>query len=389
MKRFAYWFLCFLAFFSFALIIGGCAPKARPPVSTLGTPEHHVSTGMKFLESSKLLDAQREFELAKELDPKYSPASTGLGLVFAYKGDFNSAFDTMSEALELARSKQEEALVHVGFIRLYTWQKNRGWLEHAEEVFDRLRMTLKDEPDMPDPYFYMGLAYKEAYRFSDAAEAFRKVLLLNKAFTDKADRQLKLVQKILTAMPETPVGRRVALLEKVRRVDVAALFVWEFKLDTIYAKLRSEQSEISLESRDEGFPGQVPVPVDVRDHPLRPDIQTVIGLGVKGLGVFPDGSFAPNEFVTRADFAMMIADIIATVSRDSSLVTGYVGKASPFADVSDDVPYFSAVMVCTSRGIIEPRGGSVRQIIFDPRGIVSGADALLAIRRLKEDLRAL
>ena len=126
--------------------------------------------------------------------------------------------------------------------------------------------------------------------------------------------------------------------------------------------------------------------MDVRDHPLRTDVQTVIGLGVKGLGTFPDGTFAPNEFITRANYAMMIADILSTIIHDPALATKYTANASPFVDVRNDIPYFNAIMICTIRGIIEPKG-DIRQNIFDPRGSVSGGDALFAIRRLKEDLK--
>lgn len=151
MRHCKYGFLRVLPLFFLILIIAGCAPKARAPISNLHTPEHHALTGMKLLETGKLSDAEREFNLA--------------------------------------RSKQEEALAYVGFMRLYTRQKDEGWLGHV----------------------------------------------------------------------------------------------------------------------------------------------------------------------------------------------------SPFADVRNDVPCFNAVMVCTTRGIIEPRR-CVRQDIFDPGGAVSGADALLAIRRLNEDL---
>ncbi|UCF73213.1 MAG: S-layer homology domain-containing protein [Deltaproteobacteria bacterium] len=366
-------FFLFLAFISFIMINAGCAPKARLPVSALGTPEHHVFTGMKLLEAGKLLDAEREFGLANELDHEYSPAYTGLGLTFGYKGDFKSAFDNMCLAEKLAISKQEQALAYVGFMRLYTQQKDKDWLGEVEKNFERARDTIKDVPDMPEPYFYMGLACKEACEFDDAAYALKRVLEINKTFVDKADHELKLVQKIERAMPETPFGKKVALLEKVTRADVAALFIQELRLETI---------------REGAFLKEIPIPVDVQDHPLRGDVKTVIGLGVQGLGVFPDGTFAPNEFVTRASYAMMIADIVCTLTDDPSLATRYRGNTSPFADVRSDVPYFNAIMVCTTRGIIEPKR-EMRQDIFDPRGRVSGADAVLAIRNLKEHLRIL
>jgi len=87
----------------------------------------------------------------------------------------------------------------------------------------------------------MGLAYKEAYKFSDAAAQFKKVLEINTTFIDKADYEVKLLQKIERALPGTTIGKKVALLEKVKRVDVAALFIQEMKLDKIYEKVRPKK----------------------------------------------------------------------------------------------------------------------------------------------------
>ena len=41
------------------------SPKARAPISTLHISEHHALTGMKLLETGKLSDAEREFNLAR------------------------------------------------------------------------------------------------------------------------------------------------------------------------------------------------------------------------------------------------------------------------------------------------------------------------------------
>jgi len=383
-----YTFFVLLAFISLILTIGGCAPKARAPVSALDTSEHHVFTGMKLLESGKLSDAEREFNLAKELDHTYAPAYRGLGLVFAYKGEFKEAFKNMSRAKKLAKSEEEEARVYIGFMRLHTQQKGKDWLDDVEDNFRNANRVLeKISKEWPDPYFYMGLAYKEVYKFSDAAEQFKKVLEISTTFVDKADYQLKLVQKIERAMPGTTTGKKVALLEKVKRVDVAALFIQEMKLDKIYEKFRPKKFDTSFKSPGQSSSAyQMPVPADVVDHPLRADVQIVVGLKIKGLRTFPDGTFAPNEFITRASYAMMIADVISTISNDHSLDTKYIGSVSPFADVRNDVPYFNAIIVCTTRGIIEAKSG-LKQNIFNPMGSVSGADALLIIRRVKEELK--
>jgi tetratricopeptide (TPR) repeat protein len=367
-------FLAFIGLIAAALLIGGCAPGARVPIPTLGTPEHHTYSGMRLLKQGKLMDAEREFEVAIELDRTYASAYRGLAIVLGYKGDFKTAFQYMAKAEELAKGKQEKALAYVGFMRLHTQQKGEWWLAQVESYFREAMKTLRDLPEMPDPYYYMGLAYKEAFRFSDAGGAFKKVLEINKTLMREADQQLSTVQKIARAMPATPIGKRIALLDKVKRIDVAALFIRELKLDKVYEDLRSQRIS------------DVPIPPDVKDHPLRTDVQRVINLGIKGLDTFPNGTFAPDEYILRAGYAMMIADIISTLTNDPSMANAYQNSMSPFADVRNDVPYFNAVMVCTTRGIIQAKGG-MKQSIFGPMDSVSGSEAVLAIRRLKEYLR--
>ena len=66
----------------FVMAIVSCAPKPRKEVRALDTPEHHVFSGNKLLDKGKYDDAKREFELAISLDPKFSSAHAGLGLVY-------------------------------------------------------------------------------------------------------------------------------------------------------------------------------------------------------------------------------------------------------------------------------------------------------------------
>ena len=385
--NYLYLSLAFLLVFSCSFIICGCTPRTRMSIGALNTPEHHVFTGMRLLEIGKLSDAEREFSLAKELDYRYAPSYRGLGLVFAYKRDFMSAFDNLSKAGKFAKSKEEEILVYIGLMRIYTLQKKKDWLKDVAYTFEKANEILKEiHKEWPEPYFYMGLAYKEAYLFGEAAEQFKKVLEINTNFVEKADYELRLIQKIESARPKTTIGKKIALLEKVTRVDVAALFIQEMGLDKLYKKFKPKEFDALFKSPGQTFSVcQMPVPGDVVDHPLRTDVQTVVTLKIRGLNVFPDGTFVPNKYVTRACYAMMIADIISTISNDPSLDTKYAGSSSSFADVRNDLPYFNAIMVCTTRGIIKAEKGP-RQTMFNPMGSVSGADALLIISRAKEEL---
>jgi hypothetical protein len=93
----------------------------------------------------------------------------------------------------------------------------------------------------------------------------------------------------------------------------------------------------------------------------------------------------PNDTGSRAAYAMMIEDILIKVSGNQKLATEFIGSKSPFPDLRNDHPSFNAIMVCTSRGIMEAKDMSTGE--FAARGTVSGADALLIIRKLKDELR--
>jgi hypothetical protein len=81
----------------------------------------------------------------------------------------------------------------------------------------------------------------------------------------------------------------------------------------------------------------------------------------------------------------MVEDVLIKVSGDKKLATKYIGTTSPFPDLRGDLPYFNAVMVVTTRGIMETKDLTTGE--FAPLDPVSGADVLLVIRKLKDELR--
>jgi len=359
---------CFLfVVIALLLMLFGCAHDVRKPMASLDTPEHHAFSGLKLLQKMRYDDAQREFEMALELDPKYSQAHYGLGLVLGHKKNFKKAFKSMARAKRYSKGKDERASAFVGFMRLHTLQNKKEWLDEVEKNYYKVVATAKD---MPEAHYYMGVAYKSAYRFKAAEKKYTKVLEINKTLVKEADRELKLVQKVQRAMPGSVVGKKLALRDKTSRADVAAIFVHELQLDKMYAKMRKLDNDLHV------------YPKDITDHPLKTDITTILRIGLKGLEVFPDGSFNPDHFITRAEFAMMVEDIIGTITYDKKLAVKFIGSPSPFNDVRSDAPYLNAVMVCTTRGLMEAENMIDGE--FNPKGQISGADTLLVIRKLKE-----
>ena len=320
------------------LFFYACGPKLRALKVKLDTPEHHVANGNKLLKAGKIDVAFREFNIAKKLNPQFSPAYVGLGLVDGFRDNFKNGLKTMKEARKYAQGDEQKIAVNVGFMRLYIMGKenvDNNWLKLVEEEFDKAILI---DRTVSEPYFHMGLAYKMSYKFRQAADQFSIVLELDKGYIAEADKEYALVQKIERAIPGSKIGEKIALVEKITRADVAALFVEELQIE----------------------------------------------IGIKGLQPFPDHTYKPYQTITRAEFAMMIEDILIKLTGVDDLATRFIGSVSPFPDLRNDLPYFNAVMICTTRGIMVAKDLATGE--FDPTGPVSGADALLSIHLLKSQL---
>ena len=161
-----------------AFLLVSCGPKARQAVSQLDTPEHHFYTGMKLLDQGRYGDAQREFELAISLNPKYSKAHAGIGLVKAGRNDYAGGFEGLKKAWSHAGSKDEKVFVHVGYIRVNTLSHaycmqvgadckkvDDDWLDKSYDEFEK---AIELEPRSSAAYYFMGLCYKTALDLGNA-----------------------------------------------------------------------------------------------------------------------------------------------------------------------------------------------------------------------------
>ncbi|HQL01097.1 MAG TPA: tetratricopeptide repeat protein [Smithellaceae bacterium] len=368
------------------LAVAACAPQTRPSTGALDTPEHHTFTGMKLLGQEKYADAQRAFELALELDPKYSQAHAGMGLCLVYTGNPQAARESLERAWRYAATNPEKLLVYTSRIRLITETRtDANWLTRARSEFDE---AVRLDATCAPAYYFMGRAEKAALEFDAAGRMYKKVLELNAQYTAEADAEWRFIQKVVRAMPGTKTGKQIALVEALTRADAAALLMEELKIDVLYKKRTPRTFDPSFkEPRTASGPAaaQNPLPADVADHPLRMDIEGVLSLGVRGLETYPDGYFHPADQVSRAAYAMMLEDILIKVTGDQALATRFIGAKSPFPDLRADLPYFNAVMVVTTRGIMTPADMTTGE--FAPLGPVAGVDALLVIRRMKEELK--
>ncbi len=124
---------------------------------------------------------------------------------------------------------------------------------------------------------------------------------------------------------------------------------------------------------------------DIEEHPLRADILEVVKLRVSGLQPDANRKFYPDRPVLRAQFAMMVEDILIKVTGEKGLATRFIGQPSPFADVRNDFYAFNAIQTVTSRSLMEPLDRV--NGVFGPSKPLRGVDALLVLRLLKDELR--
>jgi tetratricopeptide (TPR) repeat protein len=373
-----------------AVAFYGCGPKAAPSTSVMDTPEYHYSQGLKYLDKDQMDEALKEFDRAIALAPKAPLGYIGKGLALGKKGEFKQAYENMDKG----KSYDTGIEANIGMIRLSGMEmakeqsNTKKLLKQAESEFDDAQK--KDQNSAP-LYYYMGLCYKMALDFDKAADMFKKVLDMNKEFTGQANAEWAVIQKIQRAAPGTEIGKKIALIDKIDRADVAALFDQEMNLEKLFTKRGIKTYDTTYKAPTESSSRFAPetttkmaAATDIADNWLKPSIETVLKLQIRGLEAGPNHKFEPDKIISKAEFAVMLEDVLIKVTGDEKLGTKFIGATSPFPDMRNDHYAFNAVMTVTTRGFLEADKATGEFRAGDP---VSGADALLAIRSFKDQLK--
>jgi hypothetical protein len=371
------------------LALAACAGAPRQPVGLMDTPVHHAALAGDFLDQGQWAKALAEFDRSLELAPEHAPSLAGKAVALAWLKKPKEAEKAMDQAEDAAETDPDKLSLAVFRLRLLAAQTRAGGRDRAELPQAIAKLVKQgralDERSAP-LYFHAGEAWLEALDFAKAQAAYARVLELGGPLAEKARQGMDLVAKVQRAAPGSLVGREIALVPAVTRADMAALLVQELGAAKLFRRTAPAPAPAAgfAPPADAAKPRyEESGPPDAAGHPLRQDIALVLELGVKGLGRLPDGTFRPNEPMARAEAAMVWEDVIVRATGDAGLATLYVGGASPFADLGSDHPAFNAAVLATTRGIM---GAGARSGRFEPLGPVSGADALLSVKRLRDEL---
>jgi len=394
--------IVFLAGFLFIPFLSGCdKPQVVKCTLPEDNPQHHYVRGMEAIEQGRLDVAKEKFERALYCDENFYPANGGLAIVSAYRVvqqkdpgysavDRKRAIDYVENRGARAVSDEDKFDHFLSVIRVDTIMDGRDWLDKAESAY-RMAKELKVDERKLYYYqgiealdYYMGLAYVEAMEFQKARDKFASVLNAKREgkWNEKADKAWKKMDKIVQAMAGITVGdvgKKIAIKDSVTRADLAALLVDELKIDKLFAGRIPVQSQ--LDRMKPEF-----TPADMMNNPFRDEIQTIMKWRVRGLEPKYDETtkaylFNPTEVVKRGEMAFILEDVLIKLTGDDKIATAYFGQSkSPFPDIRPTSPIYNAVMNMTSRGIMVGELSGE----FRPDDPVTGADALLALRMLKQ-----
>lgn len=379
------------------LALVGCGPKQRAAEGLLDTPESHYNQGMRKFDQGDLDAAQAQFEDALNLQAKYAPAHAGLSLVYATHA--SRIMDPKSKERKDFLRKGDEHLVKAKSlddkdVRVWIAQirfsalarEDDGWIKDCEKGLEN---ALKINPKSDEAYYFMGLAYKQAFDFRKSEDMLRNALDIDGTWSEKATEAMETIHKIVEAQPGTKYGKIIALEDEIHRADLAVLFIEELNVVE-----RIKRREASSTSPDLSFKPENPLQfaesgasgsdiVDIKGHWAESMIRDFVDVGL--FDVMQDHKFYPDEPVTRIEFAGAVQRLIYMVTRDDTIFKKYVGeKESHIRDMRTDHPYYGAAMLCVERGImqLDKLTGN-----FDPNAHLSGPDALLLIRDIKNALK--
>jgi len=360
-----------------AWLSSGCGGKnTLIKQGLMDTPQAHYSQGKSLLKEGKVDEARKEFNRAIHLDPKFAPGYEGMELVYMLKGDIKSAHKYVDKSLGLD-NKWVPAYVAKGRILVAEGKYKDGinWFNKA------LKMDKTNE----DAYIYKGEAYIKLNDYDNAENTYKEGLnaLPNSTIINEKWKNLQDIRRASAGLP--PEYIVIARVPAITRADLAALFVVELNIDKImkkrgapeYKKFYAPRANIMGKKEVSSSPQ---LPQDVQNHWAKHYIEKVINYGI--METYPDGTFKPNEKLTRANFALFVQNFLIKVTGDEGLGTRFIGSASPFPDVPNSHYAFNSIMVVTTRGIMKAKLDG-KFGLTDP---VPGKDALLILKKVKANL---
>ena len=378
-------------FVAHVLLVFGCAnQKANlaedslqgTTPGTMDSPDYLTGSGEHMLATGNVEQAEKFFSQALSIDDTHVDAMIGMSDVALIRNDTEKAIEWAELGIKNAETDPDRRDAITALMNIYGTTHPDDWLEEMEDLWEDVR-EIDTQPEQAA--LIMGKGYQETGDYLNAVVCYREVLEWDGAFAGEADQAMESLFRQLRAEPGSPVGRTVSRLETINRGDLCALIIEELKLPEYLDKKipkKYNASFVTPQKYSEDTKKE-PLPEDVSDSRYEANIIQVLNYEIRGLEPFPDGGFYPEAPVTRSAFALSVEDILSRIKDEPLLTTAFVGSSSPFPDVPEDHFAFNAIVVSTTRDFLAADLDGA----FRPDEPVSGAESLIGIRKLKEEIK--
>jgi tetratricopeptide (TPR) repeat protein len=346
----------------------GCSSVVKP-LNPTDTPKDHYQAGMKLIGTKDAAKADAEFLRAIELDKNSPLGYAGMAALEMSRANYKNAVPYANSAIRCDPKFTEAGIIKGRSIMAHG---RKNWPLRAKSVFQNV---LDVDPQNKGALFYMGEACLYSFQFKEAQGYFAQRAELKDSLAAPAIDRIKLTIRILALDQITDSEKLIALSEKAARSEICQLLFDDLKLKDLVRIHR-------LPLYESAFPEVIArkkIPPDIADRNDRRTILDIISLHLTDLDVYPDGNFYPLRTVNRAEFAMLVQDIMALLNDDQTLATKYSDSESGFPDIRPDYFAFNAIMISANEGIMKPNPDTGK---FNPDTPVSGIDAIEMIRAL-------
>jgi len=311
--------------------------------------------------------ADAEYRAALRIDPDNIPATIGRSKCDIKDNKHVIALSTLKKIENKVKQTRYAPEFYFLYIQANTTQANWDNIQ-LKKIENAYYYALPAYRKQSDLYYYMGLICKKVYQYNQAKTYFSKVISYGGPFKESAYEMICQI-KDLEQCDSCSYQQKFPLIPQVTRADMCYILHHDLDIHALFQKNTNYK-----------FRPKPQIAMDIANNPLKREIEAVLLINLLGLSIFPNNNFEPEMPLTRADFAQIVFEIINRINPQAVSSFYPEKKRGGIADVHSSQHFFRAIHYCTSQLIMFPFETGE----FDPYGSVSGADALMSIRTLKQ-----
>jgi len=329
--------------FIFILLLCNCSGK-NAQIYTVA--QSHYEKGMQALKVRDYLTAEKELKLEIDENNQHIAAHCALGELYLKWTRLNEAERHYNKALSIDSHNTR------AFIGIATIHIEKSQLNEARSDLEKVFQISNSEADA---HYLLGVIELTNQNWSTSVDAFRKALEID---PHHSPAQLKLKEAQQYDQSFNIQGLNLAQKTRIKRADVA--YVLAYKL-----------------SPDHYFPPTDTRIDDIDGHWADREIKFVVDLKIMDS---INDKFPPKSSITKSDLAQIGQVLIVRNMGSTALQTAFLNTTSPFKDMDSNLPFYNAVMISVSYGLLE--GDADGQ--FHPSQDVTGGDFIQFLTRAEQ-----